>query len=79
MTDLELIFGMLGEGATTEIARSKDAQGFGENKTAAVKGGGIAGDARKKLEQETGEKVVTPENYLEQAGRAKRVTRKKEK
>jgi DNA-damage-inducible protein D len=79
MTDLELIFGMLGERATTEIARTRDAQGFGENKTAAVKGGGIAGDARKKLEQETGEKVVTPENYLERLGPAKRVARKKKK
>ncbi|ABQ27558.1 BRO-N domain-containing protein [Geotalea uraniireducens] len=64
MTDLELIFSMLGEAATTEIARKKDAQGFGENKVAAHKGGRIAGDARKKLEVETGAKVVTPENYL---------------
>ena len=39
MTDLELIFSMLGEAATTEIARKKDAQGFNENKTAARKGG----------------------------------------
>jgi len=37
MTDLELIFSMLGEAATTEIARKQDAQGFGENKTAAHK------------------------------------------
>lgn len=29
MTDLELIFSMLGEASTTEIARNKDAQGFG--------------------------------------------------
>jgi hypothetical protein len=32
MTDLELILSMLGEAATTEIARKQDAQGFGENK-----------------------------------------------
>lgn len=38
MTDLELIFSMLGEAATTEIARTQDAQGFGENKVAAKKG-----------------------------------------
>ena len=49
MTDLELIFSMLGEAATTEIARKQDAQGFGENKTAAKNGGRIAGEAREKL------------------------------
>ena len=41
MNDLELIFSMLGEAATTEIARKQDAQGFGENKTAARKGAGL--------------------------------------
>ncbi|MEK7645021.1 MAG: Bro-N domain-containing protein [Patescibacteria group bacterium] len=50
MNDLELIFSMLGEAATTEIARTTDAQGFVPNKVAATKGGTIAGDARKKLE-----------------------------
>lgn len=65
MTDLELIFSMLGEAATTEIARKQDAKGFPENRVAARKGGKIAGDAREKLEIETGEKVVTGENYLE--------------
>jgi DNA-damage-inducible protein D len=65
MNDLELIFTMLGEAATTEIARNKDAQGFPQNKEAATKGGGIAGGARKKLERESGRAVSTPENYLE--------------
>src|SRR3989344_2573676 len=46
MTDLELIFTMLGEASTTEIARNKDSQGFVENKNAAQEGGTIAGDAR---------------------------------
>ncbi|HDL19416.1 MAG TPA: phage antirepressor protein [Bacteroidetes bacterium] len=62
--DLELIFSMLGEAATTEITRNKDAQGFEENKDAANRGGKIAGDARKKLESETGKNVSTSENYL---------------
>ena len=66
MDDLELIFSMLGEASTTEIARNKDAQGFGENKVAAHKGGKIAGDARKKLEIESGKKVSTKQNYLNQ-------------
>ena len=65
MTDLELIFSMLGEAATTEIARNTDAQSFVKNKTAAQKGGKIAGDARKKLEIESGKKVISKENYLQ--------------
>jgi len=64
MTDLELIFSMLGEAATTEITRNKDAQGFEPNKEAALKGGTIAGDARRKLEIESGRRVVTGQNYL---------------
>ncbi|MBI1825562.1 MAG: Bro-N domain-containing protein [Planctomycetes bacterium] len=64
MTDLELIFTMLGEAATTEIARNKDAQGFGENKDAAYEGGTIAGTARRQLEVKSGKRVVTRQNYL---------------
>ena len=45
MTDLELIFSMLGEAATTEITRVDDAKGFQENKRAAHKGGEVAGKA----------------------------------
>jgi hypothetical protein len=72
MDDLELIFTMLGEASTTKIARGKDAQGFFENKFAAKKGGKIAGDARKKLEVESGGKVVTSENYLDEPEIVKR-------
>jgi hypothetical protein len=64
MTDLELIFTMLGEAGTTEIARKKDAQGFTKNRKAAKEGGKIAGDARKALEVKTGTPVVSSENYL---------------
>lgn len=76
MNDLELIFSMLGEAATTEIARKQDAQGFGENKTAAHKGGRIAGDAREKLELETGQKVVNRDNFLTEPEARKRLTKK---
>jgi DNA-damage-inducible protein D len=65
MTDLELIFSMLGEAATTEITRADDARGFKESKRAAHKGGDVAGKARKDLEQKTRKKVVSPENYLD--------------
>jgi DNA-damage-inducible protein D len=64
MTDLELIFSMLGEAATTEIARNKDTQGFQQNSAAAHEGGTVAGNARKDLERRSGRKVVTSENYL---------------
>ncbi len=73
MTDLELIFSMLGEAATTEIARKRDTQGFVENKTASRKGGMIAGDARERLEKETGSKVVSKDNYLSEPEGRKRL------
>jgi len=65
MNDLELIFTMLGEASTTEIAKTKDSQGFKENKYAAVEGGKVAGGARKELEKQTGRKVSTTENFKE--------------
>ncbi len=64
MTDLELIFSMLGEASTTEIAHSRDTRGFVENRRAAREGGSVAGHARKELEKKTGRKVVTSDNYL---------------
>ena len=64
MNDLELIFSMLGEAATTEITRNKDTQGFDENKQAAIEGGSVAGTARKELEAKSGRKVVSGKNYL---------------
>ena len=65
MNDLELIFTMLGEASTTEIARKKDAQGFPENKKAAHEGGTIAGNARSELEKKSGKRVSVKENYKE--------------
>lgn len=73
MTDLELIFSMLGEAATTEITRVDDAQGFDESKIAARKGGEVAGTARKDLEKKTGKRVVSPENYLAEPESRKRL------
>lgn len=65
MSDLELIFTMLGEASTTEIARNKGAQGFMDNHKAAVEGGKVAGDARKDLERKSGKNVITHKNYKE--------------
>ena len=64
MTDLELIFSMLGEASTTKVTKAKNDKGFVENKVAARIGGKIAGNALKELEKESGEKVITSENYL---------------
>ncbi|MBL7940035.1 MAG: hypothetical protein JNL43_11805 [Flavobacteriales bacterium] len=75
MTDLELIFSMLGEAATTEIARNRDAQGFPQNKKAARAGGEVAGKARKDLEAKSGRKVVTKDNYLSLTQGAKKQAR----
>lgn len=77
MNDLELIFSMLGEASTTKITRDRNAKGFVENKIAAQKGGKIAGEARKKLEIESGGKVVSKENYLDIPESAKRLERNK--
>ena len=71
MTDLELIFTMLGEAATTEIARNKDAQGLPQNKQAARDGGSVAGNARRQLEAKSGRKVITRDNYLTDKPRPK--------
>jgi hypothetical protein len=75
MTDLELIFSMLGEAATTEITRNRDAQGFPQNKKAARSGGRVAGSARRDLEKKSGRKVVTSDNYLALTQAAKKTQR----
>jgi DNA-damage-inducible protein D len=77
MSDLELIFSMLGEAATTEIARNRDTQGFPQNKQAAHAGGKVAGNARRELEKKSGRKVVTNENYLTLTQAAKKARRVK--
>jgi len=71
MTDLELIFSMLGEASTTAIVKTRKPKGFIENKKAAKQGGAVAGNARKELEIKTGQKVVTPQNYLSEQEKKK--------
>jgi hypothetical protein len=79
MHDLELIFTMLGEASTTRIAKDKDAQGFDGNEEAAREGGTVAGVARKELERRSIRKVSTPENYLSEPEKSKRIEDKSEK
>ena len=69
MTDLELIFTMLGEKSTTEITSSRESKGFDECFDSSKEGGKIAGNARKELEKKTGRKVVSSENFLSITGK----------
>ncbi len=72
MTDIELIFTMLGEATTRNKAVEKDAQGFDENKEVAKEGGRAAGKALNAYEHETGSKVVTNQNFKPQIAAAKK-------
>lgn len=76
MTDLELIFTMLGEVGTRNEAKKKDAKGLHENRKAAIEGGAAAGDALDAYEKRTGEKVVTPQNFKQQIKEAKQKGKK---
>ncbi len=64
MSEAELIFTALAELSTRQIAESENATGMEENKKSAKKGGKIAKEAREKLELQTGQKVVTDNNFL---------------
>ena len=64
MTDLELIFTMLGEKVTTEISQNEKPDTFDKNKKVAKRGGGVAGKARKETEKELGRSVITNKNFL---------------
>ena len=79
MTDLELIFTMLGEASSTEIAKKQDAQGFHQNKKAATAGGAIAGNARRELETASGAQVPTQQNFQELPERTQRKLKKAKK
>lgn len=71
MTDLELIFTMLGEKVTTEISKQEKPKGMPANKKVAHRGGKVAGNARKDTEKELGKSVISKENYLGLEGQRK--------
>lgn len=71
MTNLELIFTMLGEESTRIEAIDRDAQGFEKNRTAAKIGGKRAGDARKAYEKNNNNKVLSNQNFLGQIRESK--------
>ena len=65
MTDLELIFTMLGERVTTEISQQEKPDTFAESKRVARRGGNVAGVARKETERELGHSVVSGQTFLD--------------
>lgn len=65
MTDLELIFTMLGEKVTTEISTQEKPAGIIANKKVARRGGKVSGNARKNTEKELGKSVISPNNHLQ--------------
>lgn len=65
MSSTELILNMLAETATKDIANSSNPYGLEKNKKVARRGGNIAGNARKEIEQETGNSVITSKNSLD--------------
>ena len=64
MTDLELIFTMLGERVTTEISQTEKPAGISNNKKVAQRGGNVAGNAHRETEKELGKSMISNENYL---------------
>lgn len=62
MTNKELVLNMLAELSTKEISEVSQPETFDDHKDIAQRGGGVAREARLKLEAETGQKVVSSLN-----------------
>lgn len=62
MTNIELVLNMLAEVTTTAISRQEQPKTFAQNKQIAKRGGNVANDAKKRIEMETGQKVISPIN-----------------
>lgn len=78
MSTLELVLNMLAEATTTELTNAGNPQGLEENKQIAKRGGSIAGNTRKEIEQETGQAVITSNNALDFASLLVKVSELKE-
>ena len=62
MTNIELVLNMLAEVTTTAISKQENPKTFEENKKIARRGGSVASDAKKRYEEETGKKAISPRN-----------------
>jgi len=71
MTNLEMVLNMLAETATTEISKSDKPETFPQNRQVAKRGGGVARVARKKIESETGKRVVSRKRFGEMSKKLK--------
>lgn len=78
MSELELILTMLGEATTTKITTNRNSKGVPQLSQDAKEGGQVAGNARKEIEQKTGERVIGKQNFL-QSTQKKRITKKRTK
>lgn len=76
MSEAELIFTALAELSTRNIAESEDAQGVVENARASKLGGAIAKRAKDDFEEQTGQKVITNENFLPAKAELKKLNNK---
>lgn len=65
MSTTEIVLNMLAEVSATEISRAEQPETFEENRSVAQKGGKVAGDARKSIEDATGKAVITSKNAAE--------------
>ena len=65
MTTLEIVLNMLAEATTTELTKTINPKGLEENRKVAKEGGGIAGNARKEIEERTGKPVISPKNAVD--------------
>ncbi len=73
MTEAELIFTALAELSTRQIAENMQTEGFKENKIPAKKGGRIAKNARMELEQKSGKRIVSGENFIGEKEKPKKI------
>jgi hypothetical protein len=65
MSTLELVLNMLAEATTTELSKTIESKNFDENIGVAIKGGGIAGNARKEIENTIGKPVLTEKSAVD--------------
>lgn len=75
MSEGELIFTALAELSTRQIAETEKAKGLQQNAKASKKGGAVAKNARKELEDITGKSIVTGENFLPPKKERKKIKR----
>ena len=76
MSEAELIFTALAELSTRKIAETMQTRGLEENKIAAKLGGEVAGNARRELEEKTGESVLIEDNFLDVPEKLKKKRKK---